>query len=89
MRNGQKVIGDFILTTKETIFILQQWLVLLERQQTWGQGEADEFEAIYQRLYEVGLGNWLEQASGYDLVTLSQAIKAQVQTAHDGFVVED
>jgi hypothetical protein len=79
MGNGSKVIHDFILTTKDTIFVLQEWLAVLERQQGQDEIEPGEFEAIYQRVREAGLGSWLERASGYDLATLSRAVNEPSQ----------
>lgn len=66
----EKVISDNIVTTKETIFLLQQWLTCLEQR----QGEVVEFELMCQQLREVGLGGWLERAGGYELKTLRHAI---------------
>ena len=82
MGNGSKIIQDVILTTKETIFILQQWLALLERRHGLDEMEPGEFETLYQQVCETGLGNWLEQASGYDRVALGQAIHEQAQTEY-------
>lgn len=80
MENGHKVISDFILTTKDTIFVLQEWLAMLERQQGQDEIERGEFEAIYQRVREIGLGPWLERASGYDLAALNQVVNEAAQS---------
>lgn len=80
MENGHKVISDFILTTKDTIFVLQEWLAMLERQQGQEEIGPGEFEVIYQRVREIGLGPWLERASGYDLAALSQVVNEAAQS---------
>jgi hypothetical protein len=80
MENGHKVISDFILTTKDAIFVLQEWLAILERQQGQERIEPGQFEVIYQRVREIGLGSWLERASGYDLTALSQVVNEAVQS---------
>lgn len=73
-QDQMKVFQDYILTTKDTIFILQNWLKLLEKWQRHGQVDSEEFDEIYQRLSEIGLGNWIEQTSGYSLAVLRQGV---------------
>ena len=41
--NQHKVIGDWILATKDTIFVLQQWRGLLVKWQMLGEVERETF----------------------------------------------
>ena len=68
--NQQKVLGDTILATKDTIFVLQQWRNLLVRWQTLGEVEPEIFADICQQLKDAGLWQWARDAGGHGLEAL-------------------
>ena len=70
----QKVIGDSILITRDTIYTLQMWLGLLENWRDQGQAEPDEFADACRQLKEADLWNWARQAGGHGLDALAKAV---------------
>ncbi len=73
----QKVLADWILATKDTIFVLQEWLNLLEKWQSSEGAEPDEFAAAGQQLREAGLWAWATEAGGHGIQALAEAIDEQ------------
>jgi hypothetical protein len=70
----QKVIGDSILVTRDTIYMLQMWLDLLESWRDQGQAEPDEFADACRQLKEANLWHWARQAGGHGLEALAKAV---------------
>ncbi len=73
----QKVIGDAILVTRDTIYTLQVWLGLLEQWQAFGQAEPAEFIEACRQLKEAELWPWARQAGGHGLEALAEAVHVQ------------
>lgn len=71
----QKIISDTIIATKDTVFVLQHWLGLLEGWQEQGQVDPDEFTAICQQLREAGLWRWAADAGGHGIATLVELVQ--------------
>jgi hypothetical protein len=78
----QKVISDSILATKDTIFVLQRWLELLERWHTLGGVDQEEFAAACRELRENGLWNWAKEAGGHGIEALAGVVDIQVQVVN-------
>lgn len=68
--NQHKVLGDTILATKDTMFVLQQWRDLLVRWQTMGQIDSETFAEVCRALKDVGLWNWARDAGGHGVEIL-------------------
>jgi hypothetical protein len=66
----RKVIGDWILATKDTIFLLQQWRDLLVRWQTLGEVEQETFADACRQLKDIGLWQWANEAGGHGIEAL-------------------
>jgi hypothetical protein len=75
----QKVIGDSILATKDTIFVLSQWLALLERWHALGAVDGDEFYALRCELRESGLWSWATEAGGHGIEALTELAISHVE----------
>jgi hypothetical protein len=73
----RQVIDDWVLSTQETIYILQEWLGRLERWQTLGWAEADDFVEACQQLQEAGLWAWARDAAGHGITALAEAVEAR------------
>ena len=78
----QKVISDSILATKDTIFVLQQWLELLDRWHTLGGVDQEEFASACSKLREDGLWNWAKEAGGHGIEALAGVVDIQVQVVN-------
>ena len=65
-----KVIGDLILATKDTIFVLGQWLELLEQWRVLGQVDDQSLADACRQLRENGLWGWASQAGGHGIEAL-------------------
>jgi hypothetical protein len=74
----QKAISDSILATKDTIFVLQQWLELLESWHALGGVEQEVFAAACQELRENGLWDWANEAGGHGIEALARVVGTQV-----------
>jgi hypothetical protein len=72
--SSQKVIGDAILNTRDSIYILQRWLGLLERWRASGQAEPEEFIDACRQLKDADLWHWVRQAGGHGLEALAEAV---------------
>ena len=72
--SSQKVLGDWLIATRETIYQLQCWLRLLESWRSQGRIESQEFAAARRELAEAGLGHWAEQAGGHGLEALARLL---------------
>ena len=70
----EKVIGDAILVTRDSIYILQRWLGQLESWRDQGQAEPEEFAAACRQLKEAELWHWARQAGGHGLEALARAV---------------
>ena len=70
--NQRKVLGDTILATKDTIYVLQLWRDLLVKWQTLGQVEPEVFADTCQQLKDAGLWQWVSQAGGHGLEALAR-----------------
>lgn len=70
----EKVLGDAILVTRDSIYILQRWLGLLESWRDQGQAEPEEFADACWQLKEAELWHWARQAGGHGLETLARAV---------------
>ena len=70
--NQRKVIGDMILATKDTIFVLQQWRDLLVGWQMLGQIDSEAFAEACRELKDVGLWNWASEAGGHGIEALAR-----------------
>ena len=55
MNGRQKILGDWVLATQDTILVLQTWLGHLESWQAQGQVEEAGFVAACRQLREAGL----------------------------------
>jgi hypothetical protein len=75
----QKVIGDSILVTRDSIYLLQRWLDLLEQWRKAGLAEPDEFIDACRQLREAGLWPWARQAGGHGLEALAEAVEIQAE----------
>jgi hypothetical protein len=75
--DSQKVIGDVILVTRDSIYILRRWLGLLEQWRETGQAEPDEFIDACRQLKEAELWHWARQAGGHGLEALAEAVQVQ------------
>ena len=75
--DSQKVIGDAILATRDSIYILQRWLGLLEQWRESGQAEPEEFIDACRQLKEAELWYWARQAGGHGLEALAEAVQVQ------------
>ncbi len=69
-----KVISDWVISTQDTIYILQEWVGRLEIWQSLGQAEADDFNDACQQLQEAGLWSWAGQAAGHGIGALARAV---------------
>ena len=68
--NQHKVLGDTILATKDTMFVLQQWRDLLVEWRMLGQVEPETLAEACQQLHESGLWGWASQAGGHGIEAL-------------------
>jgi len=68
--NQHKVLGDTILATKDTIFVLQQWRDLLVKWQTLDQIDSEVFAEVCQALKDADLWNWAREAGGHGIEIL-------------------
>ena len=75
----QKVIDDSVLATRDAIYFLQRWLVLLENWRESGQAEPDEFIDACRQLREAELWQWARQAGGHGLEALAEAVQVQAE----------
>ena len=66
----RKVIGDLILATKDTIFVLQQWRDLLVRWRTLRQIEPERLVEACRQLKEAGLWGWANEIGGHGVAAL-------------------
>ena len=73
----RQVIDDWMLSTEETIYILQEWLGRLEMWQTLGRAEADDFAEACQQLQAAGLWAWAGDAAGHGITALAEAVEAR------------
>ncbi len=73
--NQQKIIGDYIIGTRDTIDLLNNWLILLEQFRQGLPVKTGDFELIEDRLRQARLGEWLNEIAGHDLDTLIQAVE--------------
>ncbi len=73
--NQRKIIGDYIIGTRDTIYLLNKWLMLLEQSRQGLPVESSAFEHIEDRLRQARLGEWLNEIAGHDLDTLIQAVE--------------
>ncbi len=73
-----KVIGDWILTTHETIFVLQTWLGLLQMWRALDHTEPDDFADACRQLKEARLWDWANEAGGHSIAALAEAIDVPV-----------
>jgi hypothetical protein len=73
----QKVMKDWEIAVQDTIFILQGWSDHLERWQSYGRAEPDDFADACQLLRETGLWSWARQAGGHGLAALARAIEVE------------
>ena len=73
----QKVIDDSILVTRDSIYLLQRWLDLLEQWRKAALAEPDEFIEACRQLREAGLWPWVRQAGGHGLETLAEAFQVE------------
>lgn len=80
----QKVIGDTILATQETVYTLQMWLGLLESWREQERAEPDDFMEACQQLKEAQLWHWANQAGGHGLEALARAIGVEDFQANGG-----
>ena len=65
-----KVVGDLILATKDTIFVLRQWLELLEQWRVSGAVDDHLLADACRQLQESGLWGWANQAGGHGIEAL-------------------
>ena len=75
--NDQKVVRDWILTTQDTIYALQEWLGRLELWQSSGQVDPADFAEACRLLQEAGLWGWAREAGGHGIERLAAAIEAR------------
>ena len=75
--DSQKVIGDAILVTRDSIYFLRRWLGLLEQWRESGQAEPEEFIDACRQLKEAELWHWARQAGGHGLEALAEAVQVQ------------
>ena len=75
--DSQKVIGDVILVTRDSIYILRRWLELLEQWRESGKAEPEEFIDACRQLKEAELWHWARQAGGHGLEALAEAVQVQ------------
>ena len=75
--DSQKVIGDAILVTRDSIYLLRRWLGLLEQWRETGHAEPDEFIDACRQLKEAELWHWARQAGGHGLEALAEAVQVQ------------
>ena len=87
--NQHKVLGDTILATKDTIYVLQLWRDLLVRWQTLGQVDREILADTYQQLKDAGLWQWASEAGGHGLEALARLddIPMEVLTNGNGQTV--
>ena len=80
----QKVIGDTILATQDTLYTLQMWLNLLESWREAGQAETDDFMDACQQLKDAHLWQWVNQAGGHGIEALTRAVGLTENEFNDG-----
>jgi hypothetical protein len=71
----QKVISDWILTTQDTMYVLRNWLGLLESWRELGQAEPDDFRDACQQLKDAELWQWASRAGGHGIEALAGAVR--------------
>jgi hypothetical protein len=76
MNSNGKVIDDWLIATRDTIYQLQEWLMVLEGWQSNGRAEPDDFQEACGQLREAGLGEWAGRAGGHGLEALAEAVDA-------------
>ena len=74
-RPDQKVVGDWLIATKETIYQLQNWLRFLEHWREVGQVNSEEFNAACRQLSEAGLWGWARDAGGHGIEALAETFE--------------
>ena len=70
-----KVIDDWLIATRETIYDLQQWLRLLEQWRAADRVTPEEFAAGCRQLAEAGLDAWAKEAGGHGLEALAATLE--------------
>ena len=66
----RKVLADWVLATKDTIFVLRQWLELLDQWRVLGQVDDQSLANACRQLQESGLWGWASQAGGHGIEAL-------------------
>jgi hypothetical protein len=85
MMNGEdKVVNDWIIATRETIYQLQEWLMYLETWQSNGLAEPDDFQEACGKLREAGLWEWAGRAGGHGIEALTEAVGVNSGDTPDG-----
>ena len=84
--NQRKVLGDMILATKDTIYVLQLWRDLLVKWQTLGEVDREVFADTCQQLKDAGLWQWTREAGGHGIEALARidGIPMEVLTNGNG-----
>jgi hypothetical protein len=80
-----QVVSDWILTTEDTIYLLQRWLGLLESWREFGQAEPDDFMDGCLQLKEAHLWQWASQAGGHGLKALAIAVRVEETPLEEGY----
>jgi len=83
--NQQKVLGDMILVTKDTIYVLQQWRDLLVKWQTLGEIEPEAFADTCQQLKDAGLWQWASEAGGHGVEALTRLDDVPMEVLTNGY----
>jgi hypothetical protein len=84
MNSESKVVNDWILATRETIYQLQEWLMYLEVWQSNGFVEPDDFQEACWLLREAGLWEWAGRAGGQGIEALAEAVGVNSGGIPDG-----
>ena len=83
--NRQKVVADWILSTQDTIFVLQMWLGLLETWREAGRAEPDDFMDACQQLKDADLWQWASHAGGHGIRDLAEAVRVSEALPDEGY----
>ena len=83
--NRQKVVADWILSTQDTIFVLQMWLGLLETWREAGRAEPDDFMDACQQLKDAELWQWANRAGGHGIRALGKAVGVSEALPDEGY----
>lgn len=81
----QKVVTDWILSTQETIYILQMWLGLLESWREVEGAEPADFMDGCQQLREAHLWQWARRAGGHGIQALAAAVRVEEMPLEEGY----